>query len=60
MRAAVYDKYGSSGELQLREIDKPLPRGGEVLIKVHAASINSFDMRHLKADPLLIHEFKRI
>lgn len=54
MKAAVYKEYGTPDALQLMEVDKPSPKDSEVLIKVHAASINSFDLRHLKADPFLI------
>lgn len=54
MKAVVYKKYGTPDVLQLKEVDKPSPKKNEVLIKIYAASINSFDMRHLKADPFLI------
>lgn len=54
MRAIVYTRYGTPDVLELKEVEKPVPKDNEVLIKVNAASINSFDMRHLKADPFLI------
>ncbi|UCE25470.1 MAG: NAD(P)-dependent alcohol dehydrogenase [Candidatus Zixiibacteriota bacterium] len=54
MKAIVYERYGTPDVLQLKEVDKPVPGNNEVLIQIHAASINSFDMRHLKADPFLI------
>jgi NADPH:quinone reductase-like Zn-dependent oxidoreductase len=54
MKAIVYTEYGPPDVLELREVEKPTPQDNEVLIKVHAASINSFDMRHLRADPFLI------
>ena len=43
MKAVVYTKYGSPDVLQLKEVEKPVPRDDEVLVKVHAASINSWD-----------------
>ncbi len=43
MKAIVYKKYGSPSVLQLKEVDQPVPNDDEVLIKVHAASINSWD-----------------
>ena len=43
MKAIVYHKYGSPDELKLEEVEKPTPRDNEVLVKVHAASINSWD-----------------
>jgi NADPH:quinone reductase-like Zn-dependent oxidoreductase len=41
MKAIVYTKYGSPDVLQLSEVEKPAPRDDEVLIKIHAASINA-------------------
>lgn len=43
MKTIVYTKYGSPDVLQLKEVEKPTPKENEVLIKVHAASINSWD-----------------
>ena len=44
MKAIVYRKYGSPDVLSLEEVDKPIPRDDEVLIKIHATSINSYDV----------------
>lgn len=41
MKAAVYHRYG--GPLEIREVPKPSPKDGEVLIRVHAAALNSWD-----------------
>jgi NADPH:quinone reductase-like Zn-dependent oxidoreductase len=54
MKAIVYTKYGSPDELQLKEVTKPFPKNNEVLIKVHAASINSWDWDLLKGKPFLV------
>ena len=43
MKAITYTKYGQPDVLKLSEVDKPAPKDNEVLIKVHAASINSWD-----------------
>jgi NADPH:quinone reductase-like Zn-dependent oxidoreductase len=43
MKAVVYTKYGSPDVLQLKEVDKPIPRNDEVLIKVYAAEATKTD-----------------
>ena len=43
MKAIVYRKYGSPDNLKLEEVEKPSPKKNEVLIKIRAASINSWD-----------------
>ncbi len=45
MKAAVYSKTSSGKVLQFREIEKPVPKDKEVLIKVRAASVNPLDWR---------------
>ena len=40
MKAIVQDKYGSPDVLELREIDKPVVKDDEVLVRVHAASVH--------------------
>ena len=43
MKAIVYHRYGSPDVLKLEEVQKPTPRDDEVLVKIHASSINSWD-----------------
>lgn len=50
MKAIVYTEYGGIEKLQLKEVEKPLPTDDEVLIKVHAASLNDWDMGLLHGD----------
>jgi len=45
MKAAIYTKRSSGKVLELVEIDPPLPKAGEVLIRVRAASVNPLDWR---------------
>lgn len=48
MKAVVYNKKGSPERLIFCEMDKPLPNDNEVLIKVHAVSLNAADYRSMK------------
>lgn len=52
MKAVVYEKYGSASELKLKEIQRPVPKDNEVLIKVHAVSPNASDMEFVRGEPL--------
>ena len=54
MKAIVYTKYGSPDVLQLKDVEKPAPKDDEVLIKIHAASVNKYDWHFLTADIFLI------
>jgi NADPH:quinone reductase-like Zn-dependent oxidoreductase len=52
MKAIVRTRYGSPAVLQLTEVEQPLPQDGEVLVKVHAASVNATDWHAMRGKPI--------
>src|SRR5882672_8229652 len=54
MKAIVYHNYGSPDVLKCEEIEKPTPGDDEVLLKVHAASVNPLDWRLMRGKPVFV------
>ena len=54
MQAIIYTHYGSPDVLQLKESEKPFPQDNQVLIKVHAASVNPLDWHTMRGAPFLV------
>ncbi len=54
MKAIVNHVYGSPDVLQLEEVAKPTPKDNEVLVEVHAASVNAADWHILRGKPFLV------
>ncbi len=54
MKALVYRRYGGPDVLELEEVAAPRPREREVLVRVHAASVNAADRVLLRGEPFLI------
>ena len=50
MRAVVYDHYGPPDVLKLEEVEQPRPADGEVLVKIHATTVNRLDCHTREAN----------
>lgn len=57
MKAIIVTKYGDSEVLQIKEVPTPLPKENEVLIKIHAAPVNSTDPVFRKGKPFISRFF---
>jgi NADPH:quinone reductase-like Zn-dependent oxidoreductase len=51
MKAIVYRCYGSTDVLNFEDVEKPSPADNEVLVKVHAASVNPLDWHYMRGTP---------
>ena len=54
MKAIVCPTYGSPDVLKFQDVAKPSPKDDEVLVKIHAASVNAGDWHLMRADPFLM------
>ena len=54
MHAILYHTYGSPDILKLEEVETPVPKDNEVLIKVRAASVNPFDWHFMRGTPYFL------
>jgi NADPH:quinone reductase-like Zn-dependent oxidoreductase len=54
VKAIVFEKYGPPEVLRLKEVGKPAPKEDEVLVEVHAASLNYVDWQVLKGESFLL------
>ena len=52
MKAFIYERYGPPETLRMAEVDKPVPKADQVLVKVLAASVNAADWHVLRGKPL--------
>ena len=54
MKAIVCPKYGPPDDLKLMEVEKPIPKDDEVLVKVHASSVNAVDWHIMRGKPSMM------
>jgi len=57
MKAIAYDRYGSFDVLALRDIDKPPVKDGEVLVRVHAVSLQIGDCFGVRGSPYMVRMY---
>src|SRR5258708_33180976 len=50
MKAVVYDHYGPPDVLRIEEVARPTPKDDEVLVKIHAATVNRLDLHTREAN----------
>ena len=53
MRAVVHDRYGPPEVLRLEDVERPVPKEDEVLVRIHATTVNRTDCHIRAADPFL-------
>jgi NADPH:quinone reductase-like Zn-dependent oxidoreductase len=57
MRAVVYDRYGPPDVLRLEEVERPVPNEDQVLVKIHATTVNRTDCGLRSAKPFITRFF---
>ena len=51
MKAGIYTRYGAPEVIQISDIEKPVPKDHEVLVRVHSASVNPYDWHFMRGLP---------
>ena len=54
MRAAVFNRYGPPDVVCVKDVEKPTPGDNELLVKVHATTVNRTDCSYRRASPFIL------
>jgi NADPH:quinone reductase-like Zn-dependent oxidoreductase len=54
MRAAIYNRYGPPDVIQISEVEKPVPKDDEVLLRIRAAAVNPLDWHFMRGTPYAV------
>lgn len=57
MRAVVHERYGAPDVLHIEEVERPVPKDDEVLVKIHATTVNRSDCGWREAEPFFARFF---
>jgi NADPH:quinone reductase-like Zn-dependent oxidoreductase len=57
MRAVVHERYGTPDVLRLEEVERPVPKDDEVLVRIHATTVTRSDCAYRAADPFFSRVF---
>jgi NADPH:quinone reductase-like Zn-dependent oxidoreductase len=57
MRAVVHDRYGGPDVLRIEEVERPVPEDDQVLVRIHATTVNRTDCGFRSADPFFCRAF---
>jgi len=58
MRAVVYDRYGPPDVLRLEDVERPIPKEDEVLVKIHATAVTRADCATRDLLPRAQHQWR--